>query len=599
MALYGRTNPFEWDSLYLDVTLAPDSGVGTFEIVSYLLLYFALLWLGSYLIVVGSELLIFVPGMSSVVGSVVLPILGQLPIILLSIFAGFGADAQAELEVGVGGLAGGIIAQVSIYTFLTIFLAAASIDPKTGKADYDLKRSNTYYDYFFNSGVNVGRYTHDNSIYVIVTALPFVVLLVPNIIFSNDDEQLDDKEEPYDIFGFVFAFILFIIFIVNQYMVLSANDDTPFFDVRNQVLVNSLRKKLCSLVDILKNEVKAAAEEAAVTVGGGGGSGIVESTPLVRESQTSKREKFDKLREQLRRIIVPFLSHETILSKRISMTAVLLLFYELGEIHLNFPQLKVIFKEYLSKPATGHSSQLRTDRVDIGGDSALESADFSLQTLSIEEMLEGLTKFLIKTRKHVGSSAGSSVSTVVEGEREPDRNMEELGLFPADLHELSNEDQLFYLRLRASLYLVGGLLLTVYAVDPIILAIDELSSRMGISSFYAAFIYGGVDVSTLLAVARYASKRSDLNVFICQDTVLGSAVILNTLALGTFMAVVYSRGLAWEYLAEGSTIIIILGVSFFFFWFRTVHTVFEGFMLLLLFPLALLIVGIMRGQGYT
>ena len=88
-------------------------------------------------------------------------------------------------------------------------------------------------------------------------------------------------------------------------------------------------------------------------------------------------------------------------------------------------------------------------------------------------------------------------------------------------------------------------------------------------------------------------KRTERTISICQDTILGSVIILNTLGkgggdnlaswqgptlhccishcvkpnltlpvtppgLGTFLVIVYSQGLAWEYLAEASTIIISL-----------------------------------------
>lgn len=177
---YGRTTPFSWDSLYVDVTEIPDSSYGYFQLVSLLVIYFALLWLGSYLIVSGSELLIFIPGMTSLVGAIILPVLGQLPMMLLSIFAGFGADAQAELEVGVGALAGGIVGQVSIYAFVSVLLGAVNFDAKTGLPDYSKKSKSTptttFYDYWFQTGVKMGKCTSTSTIFILVTAFPFVIL---------------------------------------------------------------------------------------------------------------------------------------------------------------------------------------------------------------------------------------------------------------------------------------------------------------------------------------------------------------------------------------------------------------------------------------
>jgi hypothetical protein len=105
-------------------------------------------------------------------------------------------------------------------------------------------------------------------------------------------------------------------------------------------------------------------------------------------------------------------------------------------------------------------------------------------------------------------------------------------------------------------------------------------------------------VPTLLAILRYGVKRSERTASICQDTILGSVITLNTLGLGTFMTVVYARGLAWEYLAESATILISLVLASTLF-FKETQTVFNGFLLFLIFPLALGIVVTMRSSGYT
>jgi len=597
---YGRTTPFSWDSLYVDVTEIPDSSYGYFQLVSLLVIYFALLWLGSYLIVSGSELLIFIPGMTSLVGAIILPVLGQLPMMLLSIFAGFGADAQAELEVGVGALAGGIVGQVSIYAFVSVLLGAVNFDAKTGFPDYSKKSKSTptttFYDYWFQTGVKMGKYTSTSTIFILVTAFPFVILMIPNIIYAQDRvSSLTTEEKPYDIFGFVFAFVLFIIFAVNQYIIMNSNEDMPYFDIKDQIMVNSVRRKLLSLMSLLKKEVaEAEQEEEENQIRRRSVTPVVplspgEQSPLVDVKLTTNR--LANLKEKLRRIIAPFLTRETVASQKISMSDLLLLFYELGERHMTLTQLRTIFTKYLPSPKASTSIEFpaMSNKAQLDELAALE--------LPMDDVLDGLASFLTHYKEY------HDEHDELRPPHEPDNpfevTIEDMGEFPQDLSELSNDDQLFYLRLRASLYLVGGLLLSIYAVDPIILAIDELSSRLGISSFYVSFvIVGGVDVPTLLAIQRYGTKRSERTASICQDTILGSVITLNTLGLGTFMTVVYARGLAWEYLAEAATILISLVLASILF-FKESQTVFDGFLLFLLFPLALGIVITMRSNGYT
>ena len=62
----------------------------------------------------GSELLLLVPAVAGLVGSVVLPVLGAVPDGAIVLFSGLGDDAQEQLSVGVGALAGSTIMLLTI-----------------------------------------------------------------------------------------------------------------------------------------------------------------------------------------------------------------------------------------------------------------------------------------------------------------------------------------------------------------------------------------------------------------------------------------------------------------------------------------------------
>lgn len=62
----------------------------------------------------GSELLLLVPAVAGIVGSVVLPVLGAVPDGAIVLFSGMGDDAQNQLSVGVGALAGSTIMLLTI-----------------------------------------------------------------------------------------------------------------------------------------------------------------------------------------------------------------------------------------------------------------------------------------------------------------------------------------------------------------------------------------------------------------------------------------------------------------------------------------------------
>lgn len=62
----------------------------------------------------GSELLLLVPAVAGMVGSVVLPVLGAVPDGAIVLFSGMGDDAQDQLSVGVGALAGSTIMLLTV-----------------------------------------------------------------------------------------------------------------------------------------------------------------------------------------------------------------------------------------------------------------------------------------------------------------------------------------------------------------------------------------------------------------------------------------------------------------------------------------------------
>eukprot|EP00438_Fugacium_kawagutii_P009555 Skav227896 [mRNA] locus=scaffold1951:174086:176752:- [translate_table: standard] len=80
-----------------------------FQIPKIAIWYGYVLFQASNLISDGSELLLLVPAAAPVVGSVVLPILGAVPDGMMVLFSGLGPDAQNQVSVGVGALAGSTV----------------------------------------------------------------------------------------------------------------------------------------------------------------------------------------------------------------------------------------------------------------------------------------------------------------------------------------------------------------------------------------------------------------------------------------------------------------------------------------------------------
>lgn len=94
------------DDFFIDPAELPEGIYGAVQLTFLLVVYGYILFTASNLISDGSELLLLVPSMAGLVGSVVLPVLGAVPDGAIVLFSGLGDDAQTQLSVGVGALAG-------------------------------------------------------------------------------------------------------------------------------------------------------------------------------------------------------------------------------------------------------------------------------------------------------------------------------------------------------------------------------------------------------------------------------------------------------------------------------------------------------------
>jgi hypothetical protein len=85
-----------FNDFFIDVKALPDTGYGLVQVLFLGLIYGCFLTYGSNQISDGSELLLLVPALKGLVGSVVLPVLGAVPDGCIVLFSGFGPDAQRK-----------------------------------------------------------------------------------------------------------------------------------------------------------------------------------------------------------------------------------------------------------------------------------------------------------------------------------------------------------------------------------------------------------------------------------------------------------------------------------------------------------------------
>ena len=117
----------------------PDWYWGMAQVLTLMALYGYILFYASNMLSSGSELLLLVPSLAGLVGSIVLPILGAVPDGAIMLFSGLGPNAQEQLTVGIGTIAGSTIMLLTVPWSMAILAGRVAIG-SDGEARYATKR---------------------------------------------------------------------------------------------------------------------------------------------------------------------------------------------------------------------------------------------------------------------------------------------------------------------------------------------------------------------------------------------------------------------------------------------------------------------------
>ena len=248
---------------------------GFFQVMLLLVVYGAVLFKSADVLSEGSELLMFVPSIKDVVGSIVLPILGAVPDGAIVLFSGMGPikEAQEQLNVGVGALAGSTIMLLTIPWFLSLW--AGRVDLVNGSADATYKLSArkrlTKGWSLTETGISVKPIIRKNAWMMLATAFPcYFIIQVPAFIdgvsAGNVDPTLATDEHPFAIIGLVLCCVLFAYYLYFQ----ANNEDTDaMVDRLVKDWLNGDAKGIGGSLSVSTTQKK----KIVVVRGGGGGGG--------------------------------------------------------------------------------------------------------------------------------------------------------------------------------------------------------------------------------------------------------------------------------------------------------------------------------------
>mmetsp|Transcript_15223 Transcript_15223/g.32824 ORF Transcript_15223/g.32824 Transcript_15223/m.32824 type:complete len:536 (-) Transcript_15223:249-1856(-) len=504
-------------------------------------IYALALYQASDLISSGSELLMLVPAVAGIVGSVVLPILGAVPDGMMVLFSGLGENAQETVSVGVGALAGSTVMLLTFPWFICILFGRAPIEK--GKANYMSKDPPGC----LRAGISYGESIPKNAKIMLATTFLFLVIQIPasfaELLGAKRKAQAADEHFPalLGLIACVFAFGGYLVYCFQD-----ANEDKLLAQV-----VKGIDDKEITIGTALTFIKKTAASQ----------------------SQRDLLNKADMTR--LKKVCRPFF-------KRYDFDK---------DAQLSLPELKPLLHDLGYYPSTETLNSFYGCSVtDTDMNLCLQA---SMDTnhdgqVSFEEFVEYLYKFMQdETRLARAPTRGLTPYPADEDEED---DVEEA--IPEDLAHLSPTQQMARVIFR-SVWMMGlGTFLVLMFSDPMVDCLNEWGKRLDISPFYVSFVLApfASNASELLAAYTYAVKKTEKNMTTSLSTLLGAACMNNTFVFSIFLALVYQQGLAWQFTAETLSMIVVQWLIGLFAISTKTQTVFTGFMILMCYPGCLMFV---------
>ncbi|CAI5701077.1 unnamed protein product [Peronospora effusa] len=557
-------------AIFIDPKDLPDGGYGLIQVLFLGAVYGFVLFNASNLISDGSELLLLVPSMAGIVGSIVLPVLGAVPDGAIVLFSGMGPNAQEQVSVGVGALAGSTIMLLTIPWALSIYAGRVNID-ENGRGNYIRPKGDQHWAKLMppgnksmtRTGVVLFDEIPSTAKTMIFTSLIYLILQVPALFYTGtaekdakaDNTKVASIEKPFAIIAFVVSMISFVLYLCWNVQRSSEVKE----DVIDEVRVAAIRDGEISLSGILAKEVANFKKESPTN-----------TTPL-----KATREQFDRVADVIR----PFFHA-----------------YDKNRDHrMDADELQIFFKD-LGESLSREEAETWMAAADKDKSGFIE----------FNELVEATLRYLLAKYENEchGRSSVSMQRVVVEQKHslaipaaEGDDDDEEEEEVPEDLAHLSIAEQQKKIKIRSAYMMFLGTALVLVFSDPMVDVLSEIGARTGIPAFYVSFVVAPLasNASELIAAFNYAQKKTSKTISISVSALLGAACMNNTFCLGIFAALMSfkSGGLVWEFSAETFAILLVelcIGCIAM----KKTQRLIDGVIVLCLYPLSIFLVFVLE-----
>ncbi|KAF6155971.1 hypothetical protein GIB67_039302 [Kingdonia uniflora] len=241
---------------------------------------------------------------------------------------------------------------------------------------------------------------------------------------------------------------------------------------------------------------------------------------------------------------------------------------------------------------------IRFEEIDLNQDDAVEKLlkDFDTSGdshVDESEFVNGISKWLREAKRSAnnGGDAGPHTMKFLSDFHTQTKNEHDLLGNQSDEGGESDENPKWTITKAVLMLLLGACIAAVFA-DPLVDAVDNFSSATSIPSFFISFIALPLATNSSEAVSAliFASRKKQRTASLTYSEIYGAVTMNNLLCLAVFLALVYARGLTWDFSAEVLIILIVCVVMGIFGSFRTTFPLWTCSIAYFLYPFSLVLV---------
>lgn len=556
------------NDLFIDPNNLGSGGYGFLHLLFLLIAYGYILSKSSQLISDGSELLLLIPSLAGIVGSVVLPVLGAVPDGAIVLFSGLGpaSEVKEQIAVGVGALAGSTIMLLTIPWALCIWQGRVDIGDN-GYANYGKKPklSPSNRRSLTQTGISPRRSIIVNGRLMILTAISYLIIQLA--AFGSNCATNGDCHPSKEHWAALVALLSSVAFFLG-YLIYNIKyaDQEDKEDLVTEAKKKAIESHILSLSSAFELTLSPEADGKRTTV-------------RFDDALHTFFKKYDINGDNT---IDPYELRALLndLNEKMSeekFQAFLKAMDEDGSGTISFKEFSTAMKGFIDQK-NRHEGNNKGKL-----DQSLGSA-------------EGIT---VEVRSNVGGRSEGVTNgggkdkgkEELEVESEGDEGEDDEEEVPEDIASLPPDKRAMRILLRAGWMMGLGTIIVLLFSDPMVDVLNALGNQLNIAPFYVAFVLAPVasNASELIASIAYAKKKSKKTITISLAALEGAACMNNTFCLFIFLCLIFGKNLAWEFSAEVISIIFI-ELCLFGFSMLTTMRVWHALVIVSLYPFSIFIV---------